>query len=124
MTTFKQYLLEAEDHDLSGFAHNIRVMLDNKIFLYRGTGTIKNSVKIGKGSWDTFTGFIASERTIQRSPKGSKTAGRLSASWEVPNRSLSYFVTRDFDHASRFGNLLLVIPADNVSQYALSLIHI
>lgn len=120
MTTFKQYLLEAEGHDLSGFAHNIQIMLDNKIFLYRGTNTLKTSLTMGAGSWDTFTGFIASERTIQRTPKGSKIASKLSASWEVPNRNLSYFVTRDPDHAARFGNLLLVIPADSVSQFAWS----
>jgi hypothetical protein len=132
MTTFKQFLLEAEGHDLSGFARNIRVMLDNKIFLYRGTQTRRGDFLLTIPSTHpdadpsntedimNFGAFIASERTIERTPKGSRVASRLADTWQVPNRKLSYFVTRDEKHAANFGELMLVIPADNVDLFAWS----
>lgn len=115
MTTFKQFLLE-EESDFSSFKKNAKIMLDNQIFLYRGTGTAKNSFDVDADH----TGFIAAARTIERHAKGSAAAMRISAEWEIPNRKLSYFVTRDAEHASLFarGSLLFVIPADDVSQFA------
>jgi len=118
MTTFKQFLLEDDpdsNPDLSGFKKNAKIMLEEQIFLYRGTRTARHHLKLG-----TFTGFIASERTIDRVPKGSKVQARLSVNWEVPKRSISYFVTRDASHASDFGDLMFVIPADDISLYAWS----
>lgn len=113
MTTFKQYLLEAETGDFSDFKNNAQLMLDKKIFLYRGTATEKTGIELA-----SFTGHIATARTIARRPKGSKVAHKISANWEIPPRSLSYFTTRSAHHADRFGYLMLVIPADDVSQYA------
>lgn len=112
MTTFKQFLLETDD-DLSAFKGNAKIMLDNNILLYRGTNSLKTSITLGNR-----TGFIASERTIERVAKGNKVAANLAAKWEIPKRALAYFATRDAAHADQFGHLLLVIPADNVSQFA------
>lgn len=121
MTTFKQYLLEAESPDLSGFTRNIQTMLDNKIYLYRGTATQRSDFKIKDATAHSdYSAFIASERTIERTPKGSRVAGRLSSTWQVPERKLSYFVTRDASHADNFGKLMLVIPSDSVELYAWS----
>ena len=114
MTTFKEYLIEAETGDFSDFVKNAQLMLDKQIFLYRGTETEKKTIDLGEG----FTAHISTARTIARRPKGSKAAHRISSTWEIPPRNLSYFVTRSADHADRFGHLLLVIPADDVSQYA------
>ncbi|WP_407305449.1 hypothetical protein [Acinetobacter sp.] len=113
MKTFKEHLLEESTGDLSDFRKNAETMLSKGIFLYRGTRTARQNLQIGD-----FTGSIQTARTIQRKAKGSRAMTRVSSKWEIPDRSLSYFATRDASHASTFGNIMLVIPGDDVSFYA------
>ena len=122
MQSFKEYLAEANDTnpDLSGFKRNAKIMLDNGIFLYRGVGTPRPKFLID----DRWGAWISDERTIERAPSGRNIdAMRISDKWEIPKRKLSYFATRDKEHAGNFAirnehEPMLIIPADNVNLFA------
>lgn len=119
MHTFKEYLLESETVDVSDFKRNIEVMADKQIFLFRGTNTLRGSFAIKPDGPNV--AYVNSIRTIERKSKASsQIASKLSKDWDIPNRKLSYFVTRDADHASGFGHITLVIPSDDVDFYAWS----
>ena len=121
MLSFKQYLAEAKNPDLSGFMKNAQLMLDKDILLFRGTESKKQEFVIGTDDELGYSGYIGQQRTVERRAKGSKVASRLAATWEIPNRQLSVFATRDADHAADFGyELLMIIPADDVSLYGWS----
>jgi len=130
---FKQFLNEFEDDvnepfSLHGFTHNLQIIIDRKLFLWRGVH-LSDTKKLGtvylRDFDENINPYVSvyefGERQQDReSVTGDNLLLNVMAKWDgFPNRKRSYFVTQSTEHVDKFGDDYgLVIPADSIRTFA------
>lgn len=121
---FKTFLESQDKISLDGYKESLDAIIDRKIFLFRGEFAGSHADIKMVTLKDEAVKIITVARRFE--PRGSLTSDdmllNIAKKWkDVPDRSHSYFCTRDFDHAEGFsGRPYLIIPSDRVKLYAVT----
>lgn len=120
MKTFKQFLKEDSDNVDNidglaklivegGFEQNIRSMLENNSFLFRGS-----SRKIGYGQ-------IVKIKTTTRESiySGHQINSNLWNTFDMPSRKHAKFASANRQNAELFGDVYIVVPKDGTKIYGM-----
>lgn len=119
MKTFKQFLKEDDVKTIEDlakliidnkFENNVRSMLTEKAFLYRGA-------ERKPGDY----GQIVRVKTTPRESiySGHQIGSNLWATFKMPSRQYAKFASAERHNAEKFGNLFLIVPKDGTTIYSL-----
>lgn len=115
---FKTFLAEASD-PLAKYRKNLDIVIDKGVILYRGMRT-EDKFKVSAVGDTTLYEYPA-RKEPRMSKIGMNVFLDLGSAWEgFPNRRMSAFATQKAKHATMFGKVGVIIPADNVSVFGYS----
>ena len=120
--------------DLALFINNLNAMIKAKKLLFRGLdnmGINMKSTSVENGDdliWKIIKGRVDSIKSGNRGPRESLTGLNLILnvttnfpSWsKIPKRKFSTSCTSSGYDASFFGDVFVIVPADNVKKFAMS----
>ena len=119
MKTFKQFLKEDNANSIEDlaklivenkFENNVRAMLTEETFLYRGS-----SKEFGD------YGQISRVKTTPRESiySGHQIGSNLWATFGMPSRQYAKFASASKQNAEMFGNVFLIVPKDGTTIYGM-----